>query len=262
MKKYLFFFAFIFPLASMNAQVVWSDDFEDQDISDWSLYDEDGDGFEWSAVQLTDEFGAPVGTPILTSVSWSGIPLTPDNWAVSPAIDLTGASGDITLTWYVFASDPLYNLENYGVYVGTSNSVADLTAAGELFTEFDLPDTLTERTLDLSSFAGETIYVAFRHYDVSDQFRIGIDDVSVEIDGNPEPSGDCSGPDSIIHDDGNIENGASGNPASVSQMEFVNKYTPVSYPATIESVCSSFITVAGGTPDLFYDIVVYDDDGA
>src|SRR5690606_35382617 len=81
-------------------------------------------------------------------------------------------------------------------------------------------------------------------------------------DGDPEPSGDCSGPDSIIHDDGNIENGASGNPASVSQMEFVNKFTPVSYPATIESVCSSFITVAGGTPDLFYDIVVYDDDGA
>src|SRR5690606_35733678 len=46
------------------------------------------------------------------------------------------------------------------------------------------------------------------------------------------------------------------------QMEFVNKFTPVGYPATIESVCSSFITVAGGTPDLFYDIVVYDDDGA
>src|SRR5690606_34311659 len=76
-------------------------------------------------------------------------------------------------------------------------------------------------------------------------------------DGDPEPSGDCSGPASIIHDDGNIENGASGNPASVSQMEFVNKFTPVGYPATIESVCSSFITVAGGTPDLFYDIVVY-----
>ncbi|WP_291122729.1 T9SS-dependent choice-of-anchor J family protein [Empedobacter sp. UBA7620] len=171
-----FFTAFIFSKAQVQ---VWQDNFNDLDISDWTLYDQDGDGNDWDVAQLTSG-GAPSGTPILTSVSWNGAPLTPDNWVVSPAVDLTNASGAITLKWSVFASDPEYNLENYGVYVATENSVEALTTAGELFTEFDLPSTLTERTLDLSAFAGQTIYIAFRHYDVSDQFRIGIDNVSVE----------------------------------------------------------------------------------
>src|SRR5690606_12903025 len=253
MRKYLFFFAFIFALASMNAQVVTSDAFEDLDISDWSLYDEDGDGFEWSAVQLTDEFGVPVGTPILTSVSWSGTPLTPDNWAVSPAIDLTGASGDITLTWYVFASDPLYNLENYGVYVGTSNNVADLTAAGELFTEFELPEALTERTLDLSSFAGETIYVAFRHYDVSDQFRIGIDDVSVEIEGSTGGS-EC---DQSFDGAFSLANSISGDLGYTVANDFV---VAANNSMEIETLRLLLLPIAGSDADFdSFDVTLYSD---
>lgn len=179
MKKFLLALTMVAGLSALNAQtVVWSDDFDDQDVSDWTLYDEDGDGQQWYTAQLTDDGGNPTGTPILTSVSWNGFPLTPDNWAVSPAIDLTEIT-DAELKWFVFASDPLYNLENYGVYVATENTVEAFTTAGELFTEFDLPSELTERTLDLSAFDGQTIYVAFRHYDVSDQFRIGLDDISV-----------------------------------------------------------------------------------
>src|SRR5690606_6309383 len=182
-------------LVQINAQtVVWSDNFDDLDISDWTLYDEDADGQEWYTAQLVDsDTGEPIGTPILTSVSWVPIlPLTPDNWAVSPPIDLTDATSTATLKWCVFVSDPDYNLDKYGVYVGTSNNVDDLIADGELFGEDELPVELTERTLDLSAFTGETIYVAFRHYDVSDQFRIGIDDVSVEAEmGSTGGEGSC-----------------------------------------------------------------------
>src|SRR5690606_12648405 len=46
-----------------------------------------------------------------------------------------------------------------------------------------------------------------------------------------------------------------------SEVVFVDTFTPTSYPATIESVCSAFIMLAGGTPNHTYDIVVYDDDG-
>src|SRR5690606_36460452 len=174
-------------MMAVNAQTtIWSDDFDDLDVSDWMLYDEDGDGQLWYPALLNGG-----DTPILTSVSWSGVPLTPDNWAVSPAIDLSEVTG-AELKWFVFASDPLYNLENYGVYVATENTVEALTTAGELFTEFDLPSELTERTLDLSAFDGQTIYIAFRHYNVSDQFRIGIDDVSVSgTEGGGEPDEYC-----------------------------------------------------------------------
>ena len=82
---------------------------------------------------------------------------------------------------------------------------------------------------------------------------------------NHQPSGiDCNNaPGIVIHDDGTIENGYSGNPAGgVTEVRFVDKFTPTSYPRTYSSVCLDFVTLAGGPPTYNVDIVVYDDDGA
>ena len=74
---------------------------------------------------------------------------------------------------------------------------------------------------------------------------------------------DCnSAPGIVIHDDGGIENGYSGNPALVTEVRFADKFTPSSYPATFTSVCLDFVIVAGGPPTYPIDVVVYDDDGA
>lgn len=48
MKK-ITLLAALFAAFSMNAQL-FSDDFEDQDISDWTLLDEDGDGYNFMAM--------------------------------------------------------------------------------------------------------------------------------------------------------------------------------------------------------------------
>lgn len=170
-----------------NAQtVVWSDDFDDLDISDWTLVDDDGDGYDWSAVQIQDELGDPVGTPVLRSASWSSAdgPLTPDNYAISPVLDLSSypAGSTITLDWSVMAIDAAYDAEQYSVYVATSDDPMVLMDSPTTMTETSLDgvNSLTPRTLDLSDFAGEpAVYVAFRHYGVSDQFTMEIDDVSV-----------------------------------------------------------------------------------
>ncbi|WP_299519609.1 choice-of-anchor J domain-containing protein [Winogradskyella sp.] len=170
-----------------NAQsVVWSDDFNDEDISDWTLIDDDGDGLNWGVVQIQDNMGNPVDTPQLRSASWiggvGGGPLTPDNWIISPLIDLSSASGSISLDWLVKASDADYDAENYTVYVATGNTINDFLASGTSFNEptLDGVNTQTPRTLDISSFAGEAIvYVAFRHHGVSDEFTMEVDDVSV-----------------------------------------------------------------------------------
>lgn len=174
--------------------VIWEDDFNDEDISDWTLYDEDGDGLNWSAVQIQDDIGLPVNTPVLRSASWNSQigPLTPDNYAVSPAIDLTGEDGTntITLTWFVSAADAAYADENYTVYVASGNTVADLTSSSISFNELVTDngpggsDNFYEKTLDITSLAGETVYVGFRHHDVSDVFTIEIDDVSVTTEPN------------------------------------------------------------------------------
>ena len=168
------------PVLPIEEAVVWSDDFNDGDVSDWSLVDSDGDGNDWTAVTLTDSGLGSGDVSVLRSFSWITDPLTPDNWAVSPAIDLTNANQVATLNWKVAAVDADWDVENYTVYVAAGNTVAALEA-GLSFNESTLDgvNTLTDRTLDISSLVGSTIYIAFRHHGVSDQFSMELDDVSV-----------------------------------------------------------------------------------
>jgi subtilisin family serine protease len=71
---------------------------------------------------------------------------------------------------------------------------------------------------------------------------------------------DCDGePGIIIHDDGSVENGYSGNPAVVSEVIFVDRFTPDSYPANFWAVCVAFISQ--GPTSLNFNIVLYADDG-
>ncbi len=187
MKKITLTLAALAAAFTMQAQtVLFQDDFNDEDISDWTLYDEDGDGSNWVAVQVQGDNG-PVRTPLLRSFSWNQVPLTPDNYAFSPMIDLSGETGaqPITLKWEVSAADAQFAAENYTVYVATGNTVADATAATITFNEL-VSDNGTAgienpfmKTLDITSMAGQVVYVAFRHHNVSDEFTIEIDNVEV-----------------------------------------------------------------------------------
>ena len=190
-KKLLFASLFLSAAFSMNAQtVVFSDNFDDEDISDWTVFDADGDGFDWIAVQITDEDGAPVDTPMLRSASWSSAPapfgtaLTPNNYIISPAINLSAypAGSTVILRWEVKASDADYDAEKYAAYAATSDEPADLMASNYQFNEASLDgvNELEERTLDISGLAGQAnVYVAFRHYGVTNEFTMEVDNVSV-----------------------------------------------------------------------------------
>lgn len=188
MKKLLLSVAFLSVIATNAQTVVWSENFDDLDISDWTLVDADGDSFDWEIVQFVDQVTElPIGTPQLQSASYSNqfeIALTPDNWAISPVIDLSAysAGSTVTLNWLVQAVDASWDVENYTVYVSTSNDPAVMLTSDVTFSETTLNgvNELTPRTLNISEFAGQSaVYIAFRHYDVSDQFSMQIDDVSV-----------------------------------------------------------------------------------
>ena len=195
MKKKLLLLCAVFISTFTFAQtVVYEENFDNNnDIPNWTLYDEDGDGNDWEPVQYVDSVQDPVGTPLLRSLSFDPStqpqpsPLTPDNYAVTPAIDLSNASGTITLEWAISAAVADFADENYTVYVtDAGNSVADLNAASISFNEVvtdngpgGLENPYT-KTLDISNLAGSSsVYVAFRHHNVTNQFSIEIDDVSI-----------------------------------------------------------------------------------
>ncbi|MEM1002958.1 MAG: T9SS type A sorting domain-containing protein [Bacteroidota bacterium] len=165
--------------------VVWSDNFDDEDINDWTLIDSDGDTNNWGDLfQITDGGGTPV-TPIsLISRSWQGDALFPDNWAVSPAIDLSGASGTITVDWITQVAAQPWDEEKYSVYVGTSSDITVLensqVALTQILGDAGNTGTPTAQSLDISSLAGEsTVYIAFRHWDCTDEDFLSVDDLAV-----------------------------------------------------------------------------------
>ena len=181
MKKITLLVA-IFAVFTMNAQIFF-DDFEDFDISDWTLLDEDGDGFNFYA------YDGGTGILTMSSQSWdSGTgPLTPNNYTISQAIDVTGVTG-LYLDYQVGGQDPDYSQEVYTVYVSTGNTIADFEnpAITVSFNE-DLGDdpaaagALVDRNLDISALDGATtVYIAFRHHDVTDQFVINFNNVSLD----------------------------------------------------------------------------------
>lgn len=169
-----------------SAQTYFSDNFNDSNVSDWTRYDVDGDGIQWGDIfQITNTGGTPVTPLSLISRSWQTDPLFPNNWIVSPAIDLSTATGkQVMLNWKVMAAAAAWDQEHYSVYVATTSDLASLQASPVKFSEtYDDPANLGtqySRTLDLTSFAGQTVYVAFRHHDSTDMDFISIDDVVVK----------------------------------------------------------------------------------
>src|SRR5690554_354560 len=114
------------------SQTYFSENFE-SGADAWTFYDNNGDGFNWMTVDasgLTPAFG---GTSIW-SHSYTNTAITPDNLAISPAINLTTASENAFLK-YVYYTSPSYPAEKYSVYVTTSNDPATILATTPIYTE-------------------------------------------------------------------------------------------------------------------------------
>jgi hypothetical protein len=128
----------------------------------------------------------------LSSRSWnaSDLALTPDNWIYSYAINLTSfnTNDNIVLSWKVRGELASKSHEYYTVYAATSIDPYDPTLTfksspvqngGEYVDDVGGAGVFVDRTLDISSLAGNMVYIAFRHHNSSDQLIINIDDVSI-----------------------------------------------------------------------------------
>ena len=175
MKKIVFILSALVGFLNTTAQTYFSADLE-SGIDSWTIVDSDGDGNNWSVIDFDDNEGS-----VLNSASYDNQtgPLTPDNWIITPAINLA-ASNAPSLYWKAKAQDPTWVDENYSVYVSTQSDVNSLSGSSVSFSEvIGVTNGYELRTLDLSSFNNETVYVAFRHHDVTDMFSLNIKDISV-----------------------------------------------------------------------------------
>ena len=156
-------------------------------IDAWTLVNTDGDSYNWQVVDPETAFTNDVlprfeGTHCVMSRSYAGSALTPDQWMISPEIEDLGGM----LRYYVF-DDGLYQ-ENYQIYVSTTNT--DITSFIPVTDEKLSPAIAqwTEETVDLSAYAGQSGYIAFRHYNCTDQDFMFID--AIGIYANEVPAGE------------------------------------------------------------------------
>ena len=167
-------------------------------MQSWTAIDSDGDGYNWvlgsatSGVYLeegsnvTDQVTGHNGSSdMMVSGSWTDATttaLTPDNWLVSPQVELGGSFSLYARPFYT-----AYFPEHFGIYVSTtSNSdVNTFTLLGE----WTLPaEEWNQYSVDLHAYQGQSGYIAVRHFNCTDNFCILVDDFQLDTDAayNPE----------------------------------------------------------------------------
>lgn len=139
----------------------------------WTVLDADNDGYSWTATDLPGTLTGAIGSASFINNVGA---LTPDNWLISPQIQFTSGS-NYTLSWQVWAPDASWYAEHYGIYVSTSGTA---TSNFTLIQDYTLASAdTTNMTLDLSAYAGQNIYLAFRHWNVTDQYWMMINHITI-----------------------------------------------------------------------------------
>jgi len=120
------------------------------------------------------------------SSSGSGTAVTPDNYLVSPQVELGGS-----ISFYAGARNTSYCAEKFSVMVSTTdntNTASFTTVATYVLSLSAVGYTTDPYTIDLSAYSGQG-YVAIRHWDCNDQWFLCIDDITiVEGEGGTNPS--------------------------------------------------------------------------
>ncbi len=151
----------------------------------WTLVDGDEDGNNWFVSTTGGVVGYGGQGFCATSASYYGTALHPDNWLITPPITLPTTTNIINLRFYANGQDASYAAEHYGVYISTTtNDTAAFTMLWEETMNSNggnhrVQGTWGEKNTDLSAYAGQTVYIAIRHFNVSDQFYLNIDNFSI-----------------------------------------------------------------------------------
>ncbi|MBQ3735201.1 MAG: right-handed parallel beta-helix repeat-containing protein, partial [Bacteroidales bacterium] len=145
--------------------------FDDGALPDcWTIMDADGDGNCWDVI-LEPSF-AHNGDGMIISGTWG---TQTDNWLVTPAITIPQ---NAILSFWAIVLNSGNVMDTYSIYVATNNSDSAFLATTPMATG-ETTGTWERKLIDLSPFAGQTVYIAFRHNETNDWYYLGLDDIEV-----------------------------------------------------------------------------------
>jgi len=241
----------------------------------WATFNVDGGGTQWVRSTTTPHTGAASAYHQYSSAG------AQDGWLITPQLTLLGGVSSL-----VFWQRDTYSVGSFydyhGVLITTDADPNPATATYTELWEADIATTWTETTIDLSAYAGQQVYLAFRYTgDDADDWRI--DDVVVnseapvatgDIDVSPLALANTQAPDttaqlalaigntgegdlawtigeqpgspeavvSFVLDDGAEENNIGI--GGTAQFIFLNRFTPAAsfYPIVLNEIQVYFAT--------------------
>ncbi len=170
-----------------------SDDFDsDPEERDWIFVDYDGDGENWFYNETPIIHGNPYDMGSICSESFdqeTDEPLTPDNWAISPIVEIGENAKTPMLAVCArgyFPED--YTEEVFAVYAADADSVDVNNFNPDDWTCISGDDDITtssylvEYDFSLEQFKGKRVRIAIRHYNVTAMSMLVVDPVIFDVD--------------------------------------------------------------------------------
>ena len=152
------------------------ENFESADFN-WDTVDADGDGMTWEVKYWEDGLYQD-GSRAAVSYSWYDEILYPDNYMISQPIEI--GEGEKFLSYFTASANTSEGAdidEHWQVLVIPEGmSYEDGIVVDE---QIMTTAAVTEYLVDLSDFAGETVQIAFRHFDCFDEYTLIIDSIGI-----------------------------------------------------------------------------------
>ena len=187
MRKNLLVFILIFFTILLQAQIVlFSEDFNLGSIpSNFTTYDLDGltpssavtNYCPFTGSFVVCQFGGDTFAASSSSFTSAG---TANDWMSTPSIALGSNNNSKFLLFDTRSGDPSY-LDGVEIYVSTTgNTPQDFLTSTALYNSTGIgePVSWTTRSLDLSAYSGQNIYIGFRN-NTYDKLVLGIDNIKV-----------------------------------------------------------------------------------
>ncbi|MBP5662979.1 MAG: choice-of-anchor J domain-containing protein [Bacteroidales bacterium] len=154
----------------------------------WSTVNGSSDGMPWSVINNANY--AHSGTNAAASFSYNSGAMHANAWLISPKFVLPNVSNDsITLSWWHRVSS-YYPTELYDVKISTTTNDTAAFTATLLSVSPDSVNDYVHNMVDLTSYAGQEVYIAFHHHDSYDQNYLLIDDIALFQGGYIPPAPD------------------------------------------------------------------------
>ena len=181
--------------------------FDNSTMEGWTTIDANNDGYDWvlgsevggvylaSGASLAGS-GHNESADLVCSGSYSNATsaaITPDNYLVAPA--QINAQAGASISFWACAQDASYAAEHFGVAVSTTTATASAFTMVQEWTMTAKNSPMADNhglirgtraqgswynfNVDLSSYAGQTIWLAIRHFNCNDQFILNVDDITI-----------------------------------------------------------------------------------